>query len=477
MSGGSRSTEFWKCIRSQNVGIREVDSATETLWGVDGIHPVDCSASDHTPDPRCCHSAVYDASRSEVVVVGGGQLNRLIGDMFAYSVAGKTWRACTLDHENGEAFPPLLGHTAVQYNDTLYVYGGRVNGADEWSSFLRAVNLETCRWQYVKERNVPTPRQGHGTVILGDVMWVFFGEHRFYQPRSFLSDVCCVTLPDTPQPGTVLQWEVPVVEGAAAPKGRSGHAVVADDASGVVYLTFGCTAAGGAMLWTPADLRYTAYLSDVWQYDTSHRRWEMLHSGTGLGVPQARAAHSSWKTGMHLYIFGGDVDCPHGGGDSLRYFNDLWRFDIASKVWRAVTVPGDAPSPRSGHISVRIPHLGCLIHGGEMEGDVSSISIRYGARYSSSVFLFASATEDSTFFDISCRNLVSMFFSKTRTEFDAYLQVCPPDIRTRITDLRPAQHGLSGFPLPLEQSRKRPYPFADEERKKKKSASIKGGGR
>ena len=92
---------------------------------------------------------------------------------------------------------------------------------------------------------------------------------------------------------------------------------------------------------------YTLY-DDLWRFDIASRTWELVDGGGG---PDARI------NGVLEYDASRDVIWLMGGNTSASggsYFpqNDVWSFDIASGTWTEHTISGDAPEPRLFHTGI-----------------------------------------------------------------------------------------------------------------------------
>ncbi|KAJ9456811.1 Kelch repeat-containing protein 2 [Diplonema papillatum] len=109
-------------------------------------------------------------------------------------------------------------------------------------------------------------------------------------------------------------------------------------------------------------------------------------------VPQGRYSQLCWAASGGFYVFGGDtMNCS-------KYFNDLWRYDLAAGGWEMLKVPGDVPSPRSGHVG--LPVAGSLLvfggetpavsHGWNTSKEVSSVS------YSAGVYVLPHYVDQTT---------------------------------------------------------------------------------
>lgn len=80
-------------------------------------------------------------------------------------------------------------------------------------------------------------------------------------------------------------------------------------------------------------------LNELYSFDTLTNKWTLL-SSDDVGPPH-RSYHSMTSDGDHqIYVFGG---C----GDAGR-LNDLWAFDVVSRLWTQLPSPGDNCRPRGG---------------------------------------------------------------------------------------------------------------------------------
>jgi len=120
---------------------------------------------------------------------------------------------------------------------------------------------------------------------------------------------------------------------------RTGHAVVNQD--GVFYL-FGGT--DGA-----------ARQSDVHGYNADTNLWQEIKSNGRPPPARSGAQAIAWQGGV--YFFGGYTKKD---GD---YFNDVYKYDIASRAWATVHTLGESPQRRTDH-SVCLFRDSLLVFGG-----------------------------------------------------------------------------------------------------------------
>ena len=75
-----------------------------------------------------------------------------------------------------------------------------------------------------------------------------------------------------------------------------------------------------------------AYTSSVWEFNFSDSTWAQLFSHEvkfNKKDPIGRMGAGSAIVGNSLFIF--------GGTDSNKRFNDLWEFDLITKIWKEIT--------------------------------------------------------------------------------------------------------------------------------------------
>ena len=117
--------------------------------------------------------------------------------------------------------------------------------------------------------------------------------------------------------------------------------------------------------------------------------WESYEPTSGNGKPLPRAFHVSVTTDDHIIMFAPLfpspsplilIFCRFGGrGDSGRYFNDTWSFNISTQKWTEIQCTGSIPSPRLGHAAVLADNVMYVFGGydpvGTILGDLTALDL------------------------------------------------------------------------------------------------------
>ncbi|KAJ5997350.1 hypothetical protein N7522_009010 [Penicillium canescens] len=121
---------------------------------------------------------------SKLYVFGGQVEGFFFNDLIAFDLnqlqnPANKWEVLVQNsHEGGppagQIPPARTNHTIVSYNDKLYLFGG-TNGM-QWFNDVWAYDPHTTTWTEMDCVGfIPTPREGHASALVGDVMYVFGG--------------------------------------------------------------------------------------------------------------------------------------------------------------------------------------------------------------------------------------------------------------------------------------------------------------
>jgi hypothetical protein len=82
------------------------------------------------------------------------------------------------------------------------------------------------------------------------------------------------------------------------------------------------------------------HFREGWKCDLVAEKWTPLSS---KGGPSARSGHRMCLYQHYVLLFGGFYD----NGFDVKYYNDLWAYDITINRWESIGNPNQGPSPRS----------------------------------------------------------------------------------------------------------------------------------
>jgi hypothetical protein len=241
------------------------------------------------------------------------------------------------------------GHTAVEHDDWVYVFGGSGDTErgqstgieDEVGGELWRFSLSKLVWEQIHGSSAtskqPHPRLLHAACKVmtanGPAMLLHGGMLRQHNP-VYKDDTWLFYFEDQ-------RWELVAEEG---PGDRYGATLVVQN--NVAYL-FGGVARKTMTL-----------LNELWRYDADEGWTQVSYSQPTATLPLARNYHSmvaytnpSAKGGVGanaLYLFAG-ANCT----GTCACKNDMWLFDLDSHVWYPIHVP-DEPATR--YHQTLVPH-------------------------------------------------------------------------------------------------------------------------
>ncbi|KAJ3750623.1 hypothetical protein DFH05DRAFT_1518765 [Lentinula detonsa] len=241
---------------------------------------------------------------------------------------------------------PRYGHalpaTATSTGE-LYLFGGLVRETARNDLYLvHARELSATLLQTGGE--VPSPRVGHASAIVSNVLIVWGGDTKT-DPK--------VRQSDKQDDGLYLlnlvsrEWTRVTVNGPG-PVGRYGHAVTMAHTS--KFIVFGGQVDG-------------EFLNDLWSFDLNSLRtrpaWELIEP-TSPERPAQRTGHVCLNYGDRILIF--------GGTDGQYHYNDTWSFDLNTRKWSELTCIGFIPAPREGHAAALVDDVIYVFGGRGVDG-------------------------------------------------------------------------------------------------------------
>ncbi|KAI9057729.1 galactose oxidase [Trametes sanguinea] len=123
-----------------------------------------------SPSGRIGHTVTMIGPR--IYVFGGQAYGQYFNDIWCFDLA-TPWEQ--LDPPKGAPRPsPRSGHTCVAYKHHLIVFGG-TDGKYHYND-IWAFDTRSCTWsEYWCSGYIPAPREGHGSAVVGDVVYIFGG--------------------------------------------------------------------------------------------------------------------------------------------------------------------------------------------------------------------------------------------------------------------------------------------------------------
>ena len=409
------------------------------------------------PDARTGATVVYDPIGDRVLIFAGRVSDStLMNDLWELSLASETptWR---LVPYSGQAPPERSDHAAVfdPEGDRMLVFGGfdgRRPLGDTWEIALRP----SATWREIQTTNPPSPRMGstatydpagHRAIIIGGVG--AGGEYlQDVTALSLAGSVSWATLPPAgplPPPrafhtavldslrgrliiyggwnGGVLGdvWALQVGSSAAwsrlVPTGdagnRFGHVALPDPTRDQMVVTFGAPSARGSSdvavlklegngawleptlapphragavgIYDPIRDRLlvlggnqdtTCCFSDVWAYSFADPKgWSQVSvlAGPDSPVPRTEASVIYDPVRDRLVLFGGLRWTSTALPDTL--LDDVWALGLsAGSEWTRLPTLGPGPRPRKRHNAVYDPEKDrMIVFGGDVRGAVNDV--------------------------------------------------------------------------------------------------------
>uniref|UniRef100_A0A182QQL7 Kelch domain-containing protein 3 n=1 Tax=Anopheles farauti TaxID=69004 RepID=A0A182QQL7_9DIPT len=212
------------------------------------------------------------------------------------------------------------GHTAVTFEQNVYLWGGRND--EIVCDILFCFDTRTRKWSKPSVTGtVPGARDGHSACIYGERMYIFGGFEESVD--KFSCDVYYLDL-------RTMQWTYVNTDGEP-PSYRDFHSATIVNHRMYVF-------GGRSDAVAPYHSQEEIYCPNIKYLDLRTDRW---HTPKTTGeIPVGRRSHSAFTYNNKIYIFAGY------NGNLDKHFNDLYCFDPEQNVWRLVTPLGQAPRAR-----------------------------------------------------------------------------------------------------------------------------------
>lgn len=278
------------------------------------------------PAAREDHTWTVDPASRSAWLFGGRDGGTVLDDLWRYDLATGTWERLT---PSGPAPEARFGHTATWVPEVgLVVWAGQQTG---FFDDLWAFDPAAGSWRELADAgDRPAARYGSCAALGPDGrLWI---SHGFTAESGRFSDTRAYDFAAGRWSDETPQGEVPVI--------RCLHdCLFAPDGQLVLY--------GGQTTGAPA-------LGDLWTRPVDGG-WMQAADGS---APPPRQLYAVATTGSSAVVFG-------GGAEDRSKLGDLWRLDLATLAWEALSPEGEAPAPRSGVAAIVDPVDGrLLLHGG-----------------------------------------------------------------------------------------------------------------
>jgi len=253
------------------------------------------------PGPRLCHIAV--AHGDSMWIHGGHNTVRntqwfaeVNNDLWRYKFEERKW-----EQENSPNLPHKTEHSAVVYDNKLWLFGGY--SGERFSSSLYSYDFATNECKIIQQHGeIPPERSAHVGVVYGSKMYIFGGWNGAEQNNDLYSF-------DFEN----YAWKKINYKGPA-PAPRCSHAAVVSDKYRCMFVFAGY---GG-----PTH----KYLNDMCQFDFVTETWQICEH-TPLS-PRSRMRLV--ELGDKVYIYGG------WNKEQEVHFNNLYEYDIERSHWQEV---------------------------------------------------------------------------------------------------------------------------------------------
>eukprot|EP00906_Rhabdomonas_costata_P000540 RCo000692 len=301
------------------------------------------------PERRTSHYAVFWGDR--LWTFGGVTTDYCDFTVHNYDPVTGLWKQLNPD---GKAPQPRSGFSAVQYNNSVFLFGGSRDSI--FFGDLVEYRLDSEMWQQVacRTRTVPRKRFGHSSVLSSEAMYLFGGSHK----NGYLNDMWTFDF-------TARSWREVVADAGDedVPEARAFHSLASH--RGKLFLFGGFNG--------------MRCLSDLWMYTEvgevlGFGDWRRVAIPMDAPHPGPRMNHGSCAlSDGRVLIF---------GGSNWRYNNELWVLDSGkcsgvgsgppgaaiTPVWELVAPKGAVPGPRAlAAVAVDVQKSTMFVFGGTNE--------------------------------------------------------------------------------------------------------------
>ncbi len=278
------------------------------------------------PPARFDHTLTLDAAGNKLVLFGGRDGSKTLGDTWVFDLASNTWREVKASPSPEARF----GHSAAfdPKSKRVLIFAGQAGGFfnDVW-----AFDAAKETWQKLETKGA-APAQRYGSSAIVDtrtnqlIITHGFASGRF--DDTFALDLATST------------WSA-IAPRDVVPLKRCLHEAVYDAKADRMILFGGCSSGFG-----PCPQ------GDLWSLDVNDKDWNEVSPRGIKPSPRSNPALAGDDKGRMILFGGLTKDGPSA---------EVWSFDVASGEWTSLAISGDAPSARSSHDGVWNPATGKVV--------------------------------------------------------------------------------------------------------------------
>uniref|UniRef100_A0A7E4VZJ0 Kelch domain-containing protein n=1 Tax=Panagrellus redivivus TaxID=6233 RepID=A0A7E4VZJ0_PANRE len=275
----------------------------------DDVHPYTIAAENprykSVPYQRYGHTVVaYDGK----AYLWGGRNDQYgsSSDLHEYNPETRKWTSIPV---KGTIPPARDGHTAVTFNDKMYIFGGFENSHRLYSNSVYAYSFATKTWEHLTPSGpAPSHRDFHASCILGNKMYIFGGRGDEQLTYQEMLDTYCDKLYALDLVNN--EWEEVKAEGDR-PSGRRSHSMWTYN--GQLYLFGGYTSTN------------EKHFNDFYVFNPETKTWTR-QKPVGQD-PSPRRRQCSAVVGDRVFLFGGTT--PEKDTQKLIDLADMYVLDYA----------------------------------------------------------------------------------------------------------------------------------------------------
>lgn len=291
------------------------------------------------PPARYDHTLTLDTANNRLVLFGGRDGSKSLGDTWIFDLASSAWR----EVKASPAPEARFGHAAAfdPKSKRVLLFAGQGSGFfnDVW-----AFDAAKGTWQKLDAKGT-APAARYGTSAVVDTKRnALIISHGFASGR--FDDTHALDL-------ATSTWS-PISAAGGVPLKRCLHESVYDAKSDRMILFGGCSSGYG-----PCPQ------GDVWSLNVGGRGWSEIKPARVKPSPRSNPSLVSDGSGR-LILFGGLTRDGNSG--------EVWALDVAAGEWTAMAFSGSAPSARSSHDAVWNPATKqMIVFGGKGDGALNDL--------------------------------------------------------------------------------------------------------